>query len=109
DIRQGTADKSDIVRRPASAAGLRYEQGNAVQVILTRLERLDHLTGHDYGRITGIVVYILQAGINCLRVNIGKNDKVESRVFKGMLQQPEMDRRHLRSEDGVPFFHLFGK
>jgi hypothetical protein len=106
---QGTPDKPDVVRGTASAACLGHDDSNFVQVIFTGKKSIHDLSYNDQRRITCVIIYIFQSHIHCVPVVIVQYFEMVSACLKSGLHDLEMDRRHLRAEDGIFFAHFLGK
>ncbi|GFI50999.1 hypothetical protein IMSAGC020_02209 [Lachnospiraceae bacterium] len=104
-----SSDESDIVGSTASAAGLADDHGDLAGIIPPGQDGVHDLSHHHQRRIAGVVVDIFKSHVHGLLVVVRQDLDVVSGRFKGRLQQIEMDRRHLRAEDGVILAHLFGK
>src|SRR5574344_249986 len=103
------ADKADVVCCTAAAACLRDNQPHVVQIVLARFKRGNHLPRNENRRIARIVINIFKASLNSLRVNSVENDKVISAVLERLLNNTEVNRAHLRSDNRMRIFHLFCK
>ena len=57
------AQKGDVVRGAAAAAGLEQHQRHLVRVVFAALQGVDELADDEYGRIAGVVVHILEARV----------------------------------------------
>ena len=89
---QRTADKSDVVRSTAAAAGLAHDDSHFVQVILAGEQRLHNLSDYHQRRIAGIVVDVFQSDIDRLFVVVRKHFQIVSGCVERRLQNREVDR-----------------
>ena len=89
---QRTADKSDVVRSTAAAAGLAHDDSHFVQVILAGEQRLHNLSDYHQRRIAGIIVDVFQSDINRLFVVVRKHFQIVSGCVERRLQNREVDR-----------------
>ena len=106
---QSPADKPDIIAGPAAASGLGDQDSRFIQVILSGQEGVHDLAHHDQGWVAGVVVDELQPHIHSLAVIRVEYLQTIAHRVKGGLQKPEVNRGHLRAEDGIVLAHLLGK
>ena len=99
----------DIVGRTASAAGLRNHQRRFMQIIFATVQLVHHLSDDQQRRITGIVMYALQPLIHNLRIGRGHQNNIVSCFLHDLLDKLEMDRQHLRNQNGIFPPHFFCK
>ena len=108
--RQRLANKRDVVGSTAAAAGLRDDDGQLIGVVTSAHHGFHNLTRHQNGRIADVVVHIFQAGIHRTVVDTGQQLEVIPVLTEYLHQQIEMNRRHLRTQNGVArLFHFFGE
>ena len=106
---QRLAQQEDIVAGAAAAARLGDGQRYFVQVILSALQRRDHLADDEQGRITSIVMYVAEAFLHHFISFIVQHfDMVAARLKDGG-KQPEMDGEHARHKDRMGLLHLRGE
>ena len=98
---EGTTDEANVVRRTAAATRLGHDDRSVIEVVLSRVQRIHDLTDHDDGRVAGIVVHVLETRIDRCPVCVVQNFDLITAGADGRLDQLEVDRGHLRAEDGV--------
>ena len=109
-LAQGLADECDVVGGTAAAAGLADNHGCLGQVVSTALDGLHDLAGHQNGRIADVVVHIAQAGLDGIVIGRGQQLQVVAGTAEYLFDKVEVDRRHLRAQDGVALVaHLLGE
>ena len=89
---QSSADKSDIIGRTASATGLRHQNGNPVQVILSGSQRIHNLSDDPERRIACIIIYIFKSHIDGILVVILHDNKIVTAGAHCAFQYIEMNR-----------------
>ena len=99
-----------VVAGTASASGLGHEYAHLIQIVLSGFQRRNNLPQCHDGRIARIIVDVPKSFF--LRV-LG-NPRQEHRIVSGPLQNClevlEVNRRHLRNQERIPFIlHLFRK
>ena len=92
---QGPADEADVVGRAAAAAGLTHEDSRVVQVIFTRQQGVHDLSDDNEGRVTGVVIYILESHVHGVAVVVLQYFNLISKGADSRLQQVKMNGRHL--------------
>ena len=104
------ADKRDVVRGTAAAAGLRDEHRQLVGVVLAGHDRFHDLARDQDGRVADVVVHVLQARVHRPVVHGGQQLHVVAEALEDGHEQLEVVRRHLRGQDGVArVAHLLGE
>ena len=93
---QSAPDKSDVIGRAAAPAGLRHDQRHLVRVIAAACQRFHELSHRDEGRIAGVIVDVFEPRVYGAAVVIAQDLEIVAFRVESSLQQPEMDRRHLR-------------
>ena len=102
-------NQRDVVGCTAAAAGLRNQNRGLGQVVLTGKHRLHNLARDQDGWVADVVVDVTKTHVNGALVNRRQQHNVVARTLQQLLYQLKMDRRHLRSQDGVArFLHLLG-
>ena len=96
-----SSDKPDIICGTAAAAGLCDNDSGAVKIIFSGKKSRHDLADDHQGRIAGIVIDVLKAGIDSLMPVIGQHLHVVAFHLKSGLQHIKMNRRHLRRENRV--------
>ena len=110
---QRLAQQRDVVGGAAAAAGLRQQQGDFVRVVLSALQGGDELPDDQNGRVAGIVVDVLQSGINDRAAVAVQSDLqrlslvAEPREHAG--HDAEMARQHGGHENGIGLAHFLCK
>ena len=109
-LAQGLADECDVVGGTAAAAGLADNHGRLGQVVSTALDGLHDLARHQDRRIADVVVHVAQTGLDGIVISRGQQLQVVAGTTEHLLDQIKVDRRHLRTQDGVALLaHLLGK
>ena len=106
-LEQGFSQQMDVVGRTASAAGLRQHECDLVRIIRAGLQRIDQLSDDEQRRIAGVVVDILQSGLRDLWSLGLENLHVIAEIPHECQNQLDLNRKHIRDQNGVVFFHLF--
>ena len=89
---QCPADKTDVVGGTAAAAGLGHQNRGPVQIIFTGVKCLHDLSHHEEGRITGVVIDILEAEIDCPAIIVGQDHEIVAAGTHSRFEKVEMDR-----------------
>ena len=108
-VAQRLSEDAEVVRRAACTAGLKERDARVVGIAHPRLERGDELSDDDDRGIAHVVVDVAQSHVDRRFVRHRRDDDVVAVLAHGRLEQVEMDRRHLRGEDGVRLFAVLGK
>ena len=104
------AQKGDVVRGAAAAAGLEQHQRHLLRVVFAALQGVDELTDDEDGRIAGVVVYILEARVADVPPRGGQKLHVVPVVAEDAQKQAKVHRQHVGHENGVSRgLHLRGK
>ena len=106
---QRSAEEANIVRRTAAAAGLGHDDRALMRIVLSGFQLAHHLSDDNQGRVAGIVVDILQSLVNCVLFRRIDDHHIVAACRHRSLQQPEVDRAHLRHQDGVVLPHFLCK
>ncbi len=107
---KSTADKADVIRCTAHTAGLRHDDGSPVRIVFAGFKSFHELAHDTQRRIAGIVVHVLETVVNGTLRRIAEDHKIVADRPHGRFDELEMDRGHLRAEDGVAFLiHFFGE
>ena len=109
-LAQGLADECDVVGGTAAAAGLADNHGRLRQVVPTALDGLHNLARYQDRRIANVIVHIAQTGLDGIVIGRGQQFQVIASTAEHLFDQVEVNRRHLRAQDGVALLaHLLGK
>ena len=109
-LAQGLADECDVVGGTAAAAGLADNHGRLGQIVPTALDSLHYLTRYQNRRVANVIVHIAQTGLDGVVIGRGQQLQVIAGTAEHLFDQVEVDRRHLRAQDGVALLaHLLGK
>ena len=106
---EGLAQERNVVRRTATAAGLRQEQSNLVGVIAVVHGAVEELTDGQLCRIAHVVVDVFDTGGDDIVTHGVEDVNLVALHGQELLDQTKMDRQHQRNEDGVRFLHFFCK
>ena len=106
---QRFSQEGDIVGCPAAAAGLELHHGHLVGIVLTGIERLHQLADDQDGRVAGVVMDVLEAGLGDLRAGGLQNLNLIPVCTQDTRNHPEVHGKHGGDENGVVLFHLLGK
>ena len=71
-LHHGPLEQRHVVCRTALTAGLRDDDGGFVEVVASRIERLNQVSHHEGGRIAHFVVGVAQAILRRFVVAFGK-------------------------------------
>ena len=108
-VLQRLADERDVVGGATATAGLANKHRRATQVVLAREHGLHDLARHQDGRVADVVVNVLQARVDGLVVHGRQQHQVVAGGAQQLFHDLEVDRAHLRREDGVALgLHLLG-
>ena len=102
-------NQCNIVGCTAATAGLRNQNCGLGQIVLAGKHCLHNLTRDQDGWVADVVVDVAKAHVNGTLVNRRQQHNVVARTLQQLLYQLKVDRRHLRSQDGIArFLHLLG-
>ena len=109
-LAQGLADERDVVGGTAAAAGLADNHGRLGQIVPAALDSLHNLARYQDRRVANVIVHVAQAGLDGIVIGRGQQLQVIASTAEHLFDQVEVDRRHLRAQDGVALVaHLLGK
>ena len=109
-LAQGLADECDVVGSSAAATGLADDHGRLGQIVPAALDGLHNLARHQNRRVANVVVYVAQTGLDGVVIGRGQQLQVVAGTAEHLFDQVEVDRCHLRAQDGVALVaHLLGK
>ena len=103
------AQQEDVVGGAAAAARLRHQQRDVVQVVLARLERRDHLPDGEQRGVADVVVDVFEPLVDDGLVGVGQQLHVVAAGAEHLLQDVEMDVRHVGAEQFIGLAHLLGE
>ena len=95
---QGLPQKCYVICCPAASSCLGDHDTGIISVVLSRFQSFNDLSHHNYGRIAGIIIDILQPFIYGLVVYGRQHNHLISRKVEGLLQKLKMDWGHFRSQ-----------
>ncbi len=108
-VDQRLADQSEVVGRTAHAAGLRDGERGVVRIVLAFQDRVDELSDHHDGRVAGVVVDVFEAGLHVFAAGVLEDVELVAAGADDGFHQREVDRAHLRGDDGVVLPHALAE
>ncbi len=93
----------------AAAAGLGHHQRDVVEVVFAALEGGNHLADGEQRGVADVVVDVFQPFVHDLLPVVGQKLYVVAVGAEGVLQNAEMDFRHVGEEELIGLPHLLGK
>ena len=103
---QRLAQERDVIGRAAAAAGLEVYQRRLMRIVLAAFQRAYELTYHQQRRIAGVVVNILEPGLDYLGPLGLQQLGLIPRAAQNLQYEPKMQRQHVRRQYRVRRLHL---
>ena len=94
-VPQGATHQVQVVGSPAGAAGLEQHDAGVVRVVLAAFQGLQHLADDHNGRVTHVVLHILQPQVDGIFLGGFRNDHLIAVPVQYVADEVEMDGRHL--------------
>ena len=102
---QSAMEQRNVVSRAARTAGLSQHECRMVRILNVFFQRVHKLTDRDDSRIAGVVIHVLQTSFNRARRRNRKKLQLVAACGKGLFQNGEVNRRHLRRQNRMGFAH----
>ena len=94
-VPQGAPHQVQIIGGPAGAAGLEQHDAGVIRVVLAAFQGLQHLADDHNGRVTHVVLYILQPQVDRIFLGGFRNHHLIAVPVQYVADKVEMDGRHL--------------